>query len=209
MPTWPSASKAPTTNVDQGSDSISLARADIKQNIDNVNTIIDTFAITSPSNGDLLQYSSATGTWQPVAYSSGIQAAILTSSSYTSGSWPGISNTFEYRMNFTVSDVGGFVSYDSAGALTLAAGTYMIESGGYPYGKLEGDQQATGVVYNNTTNASLIDFSSGPELGTTGVSFYYIRPQYFTLGTTAEISVYIGSTASLPASFLIKLFKLS
>jgi hypothetical protein len=33
--------KASTANVDQGSDKISLARADIKQNIDNVNEIID------------------------------------------------------------------------------------------------------------------------------------------------------------------------
>jgi hypothetical protein len=34
-------SKASTNNVDQGSDKISLARPDIKQNIDNVNEIID------------------------------------------------------------------------------------------------------------------------------------------------------------------------
>jgi hypothetical protein len=35
------STKASTNNVDQGSDSISLARPDIKQNIDNVNEIID------------------------------------------------------------------------------------------------------------------------------------------------------------------------
>ena len=35
------STKASTANVDQGSDKISLARADIKQNIDNVNEIID------------------------------------------------------------------------------------------------------------------------------------------------------------------------
>ena len=35
------STKASTLNVDQGSDKISLARADIKQNIDNVNEIID------------------------------------------------------------------------------------------------------------------------------------------------------------------------
>ena len=35
------STKASTANVDQGSDKISLARADIKQNIDNVNQIID------------------------------------------------------------------------------------------------------------------------------------------------------------------------
>lgn len=75
MPTWPKDTKASTTNVDQGSDQISQARADIKQNIDNVNTIIDTFDIQpdsagQPADGDVLQYNSATTTWRPVASTS-------------------------------------------------------------------------------------------------------------------------------------------
>tara|TARA_A100001011_G_scaffold395914_1_gene492284 strand:+ start:680 stop:1177 length:498 start_codon:yes stop_codon:yes gene_type:complete len=45
---WPSGSKAGTTNVDAGTDSVSNARADIKQNIDNVNTIIDFYDATGP-----------------------------------------------------------------------------------------------------------------------------------------------------------------
>ena len=52
---WPSGTKAPTTNVDAGTDSITSARADIKQNIDNVNEIITHLNISSPNNGDLLQ----------------------------------------------------------------------------------------------------------------------------------------------------------
>jgi hypothetical protein len=40
---WPSGTKAATTNVDAGTDQPKLARADIKQNIDNVNSIIDYF----------------------------------------------------------------------------------------------------------------------------------------------------------------------
>lgn len=40
---WPSGTKASTTNVDQPQDLISQARPDIKQNIDNVNDIIDEF----------------------------------------------------------------------------------------------------------------------------------------------------------------------
>ena len=43
MPTFPSITSASTDHVDQGSDSISLARADIKTNFDNVNSIITTF----------------------------------------------------------------------------------------------------------------------------------------------------------------------
>jgi|TARA_B100001094_G_scaffold126459_1_gene122554 hypothetical protein len=41
---WPSGTKAGTSNVDQGTDKISLARPDIKQNIDNVNSIIDHYS---------------------------------------------------------------------------------------------------------------------------------------------------------------------
>ena len=43
MPTFPSISSASTANVDNGADSISLARADIKTNFDNVNSIISTY----------------------------------------------------------------------------------------------------------------------------------------------------------------------
>lgn len=41
---WPSGTKAGVTNVDAGTDKISLARPDIKQNIDNVNSIIDHYS---------------------------------------------------------------------------------------------------------------------------------------------------------------------
>lgn len=40
---WPSGTKAATTHMDQGSDLISNARADIKQTVDNVNDVIDYF----------------------------------------------------------------------------------------------------------------------------------------------------------------------
>lgn len=45
---WPSSTKAGTTHLDAGSDSPSNARADIKQNVDNVNTIIDYFGTNGP-----------------------------------------------------------------------------------------------------------------------------------------------------------------
>lgn len=66
--------KAGTTHVDQGSDSPKLARSDIKQNIDNVNALIDHFNGTGPikiqgneieatrSNDDLIVRASGTGT---------------------------------------------------------------------------------------------------------------------------------------------------
>ncbi len=58
MPTWPST-KAGTTNLDAGTDKPSLARADLKQNVDNVNDIIDMIYIPStPSNNQILKYNS-------------------------------------------------------------------------------------------------------------------------------------------------------
>ena len=74
---WPSGTKAGTTNVDAGSDSPSSARADIKQNIDNVNAIIDEFDIASPSNGDILTYNSTSGAWEPGASSAGSSVAVI------------------------------------------------------------------------------------------------------------------------------------
>lgn len=44
---WPTT-QAGTTNVDAGSDKPSLARADIKQNIDNVNDILNTYGANGP-----------------------------------------------------------------------------------------------------------------------------------------------------------------
>jgi hypothetical protein len=58
MTTWPSASKASTSNLDSGSDKPRLARADIKQNVDNVNDIIDYFDGGGPitATGDQISF---------------------------------------------------------------------------------------------------------------------------------------------------------
>ncbi len=59
MTTWPSGSKASTANLDSGTDKPRLARPDIKQNVDNVNDIIDIFNIASPQNKQFLKYNSS------------------------------------------------------------------------------------------------------------------------------------------------------
>ena len=58
MTTWPSGSKASTANLDSGTDKPRLARIDIKQNVDNVNDIIDIFNIASPQDKQFLKYDS-------------------------------------------------------------------------------------------------------------------------------------------------------
>ena len=47
MPTWPTT-KAGTTHLDSGSDNPGSARADIKQNVDNVNDILDFYNSSGP-----------------------------------------------------------------------------------------------------------------------------------------------------------------
>ena len=59
MTTWPSGSKASTSNLDSGSDKPRLARPDIKQNVDNVNDVIDFFDGGSPADGDIFVYNSS------------------------------------------------------------------------------------------------------------------------------------------------------
>lgn len=66
---WPTT-KASNQYTDSGQDRIADARAEINQNITNVNDIIDEFNISSPSDGDILRYSSSTGQWEQVSSTS-------------------------------------------------------------------------------------------------------------------------------------------
>jgi hypothetical protein len=67
MATWPSASKAPTTNLDSGTDSPAAARADLKTNVDNVNSVIDMFDIASPTNNQILKYNNSNSRFELTA----------------------------------------------------------------------------------------------------------------------------------------------
>jgi hypothetical protein len=164
MPTWPSGTKASTTNVDEGTDLISNARADIKQNFDNVNDIIDTFNISSPSDGDLLQYSNSSGQWEQVASTSvgsSLQIAVV---SMTSGEELVSGNT--YRRAFTIdADSNSIVTEDSAGDFTfeLATGTYLFA----PNNQTAVVQQSNITLFNESDSASAGTFDFN-EIGTTG-----------------------------------------
>tara|TARA_B100000925_G_C21969108_1_gene456985 strand:- start:353 stop:1000 length:648 start_codon:yes stop_codon:yes gene_type:complete len=134
---WPSGTKASTSNCDAGTDQISLARADIKQNIDNVNSIIDEFNISSPSNGDLLQYSTSSGKWEQVATTSvGSQSKLalldFRAENLSQGTFSVTSADALTAGQVTeLADPDGLVSVsgDSASAytITLSAGKYLID----------------------------------------------------------------------------------
>jgi len=106
---WPSGTKAGTTNVDQGTDKISLARPDIKQNIDNVNSIID-------------HYSDSGGPYSSVATYTKQQAFSLQQLTDSSGNVAWDLNTAQVA------------EFDNSGSFTgnitcsneIAGGTYIL-----------------------------------------------------------------------------------
>lgn len=125
---WPSGSKAGTTNVDQSSDKIRLARPDIKQNIDNVNAIIDTFDIGTPSDGDTLLYNSSTSKFEATAGNVASYTVVLRFD--TDISFPA---SGQYGGGFTLvgsNATGITVNQDSAGEsqVIFPAGTYQINT---------------------------------------------------------------------------------
>lgn len=185
MPTWPSANKASNQYTDQGTDRLADARAEIDKTITNVNTVIDTFNITSPNDGDLLQYSSSSGQWEPIA-SSGI---LNPTSLFTLSS---VFNTTQ--VNFVeILDAGSRISVTSgasSGTLTIAQGKYILNhvesfngSQNFPssYTLTSGtaslyaeDGFGTGYVTVTTTTATFTFTSSGTASGTKYIFLTYI-----------------------------------
>ena len=171
---WPSGTKASTQNVDQGGDKISLARADIKQNIDNVNDMIDHLNISSPSDGDILRYSSSSGKWEQVASTTitPYPIALLSLKLGVTIDVPTFYGVFYPELEI-VSDPGGFVTlgtegdYDSAGpepvyridsageipAFSLATGYYRFSFiGSWPIAEA---QQTYVYTINSSENSNL------------------------------------------------------
>jgi hypothetical protein len=127
MPTWPTT-KAGTTHVDAGSDNPGNARADIKQNIDNVNDMIDTIVVTSPSANQVLAYDSGDSRFENVDVSSIVSSgAVSAVATYeTTDSSQSYTTTYTKIANITEkSDSEGIISVTS-GVLSVPAGTYLI-----------------------------------------------------------------------------------
>ena len=126
MPTWPT-SKAGTTHVDAGSDNPGNARADIKQNIDNVNDMIDTIVVNSPSNNQVLAYDSTDSRFENKDVSTLVSSAISSVATYeTTDSSLTYTNSYTKIANVSeLSDSDGIISV-SSGVLTVSAGTYLI-----------------------------------------------------------------------------------
>lgn len=172
---WPSGTKASTANVDAGTDLLSLARPDIKQNIDNVNTIIDEFNIASPNNGDLMQYSTSSGKWEPVSANDVGAVNRLAVLAIQAGEELVTGNTYRRFYDVKV-DPNNIITEDSAGGgytFELAAGTYYAEA----VTVIVDDSEAQLTIHNETDNSTAITFVND-EIGTTADSFLKPGPEF-------------------------------
>ena len=123
---WPT-NKASNQYTDSGQDRIADARAEINQNITNVNAIIDEFNISSPSDGDLLQYSSSTGKWEQVATSSITSGLELAYIFFTFAGAQLVTGNI-YRREITVgAKSNNFINNNGSYQITLDAGTYFFQ----------------------------------------------------------------------------------
>lgn len=150
--------KASTANVDSGNDLIANARPDIKQNIDNVNEIIDhlTDSVTQK-----IAVIAGTGTMELVSGTTYRKAI-----------------TISYDTDSLIGSVGTYT-------WSLPAGTYHISCHDVPVGG--GNQyQADILLYNESDSSTLVDVNE-IEIATTNTNFYHASAVVI-LGSTKTIS---------------------
>ena len=181
---WPTTS-ASTANLDSGSDNPGLARADIKQNIDNVNAIVAEFGevvITSPSNGQALVYDSANSRWINSG-SGGTTAAYLT--------WATGPSVWTVQ-----NDQFSIVNSVSSNNLNLDAGTYDIKLSGTiaAFHSNPGPEPNLNTLklYNTTTSTDIDSIGYTQIMHTDNDKFkiYGVSSAHtFTLGATTNVSI--------------------
>jgi hypothetical protein len=166
MATWPSGSKASTTNLDAGTDKPSLARADIKQNVDNVNDIIDMFNISGPTSGQILKYNTDNSRFELATDDTGNDTTYSLSAEQD-GTNANLVLTGSDSSLDQIQLVAGdnvTLTVDSAGAVTLAAtGTGIANVVEDTTPQLGGDLDVNGsnIVSTNGGNISIVPDTDG------------------------------------------------
>lgn len=130
MTTWPSSNKTSTTDIDHDVDVPNLSRAAIKNDVDNVNDIIDMFNITDPAQGDVLSYDANATNFTLVT--GNIVRARLTFTGYDDDLADGATNADD-RRNFEMdraqtNDPFNITTELPGDGLELQPGQYIIES---------------------------------------------------------------------------------
>lgn len=142
--TWPT-NKADESKLANDTDNISQARKQIKQNVDNVNAIINHFDLSTISEGDVIRYVS--GQWQ-VTDSTAINST-------TMGSF-----NFDNLNNVSTSGNTSIFTTDTAGSVYLLPGQYIIHSVGYMPTFLAPVTTATFNTYSFTIGSKSFSFDS-------------------------------------------------
>ncbi len=209
MPTWPT-NKAGTTHLDSGTDNPGLARADIKQNVDNVNDMIDTIVVDSPSNNQVLAYDNSDSRFENKDISTLVSSAVSAVATIrTTDSSNTYTTTFTKISNLTEqTDPDGIVSI-STGVITVGAGTYLIFLD-CPNETPTGSSNVTySVRLRDTTNSATLKESSAvddpdPEPWRDGFT-----TQTFSGSTNLELQIKRStSSASIAGKFGLALLKL-
>jgi len=128
MATWPSGSKASTTNLDAGTDSPRLARPDIKQNVDNVNAIVDMFNIDSPTADQILKYNTSNARFELAADATGTAVSATTFvGDDSTGTAVNAGETFKIAggTNITTAVSGDTLTITGPNLTTYATETYV------------------------------------------------------------------------------------
>jgi hypothetical protein len=206
MATWPST-KATTTHLSDGTDDPNQARPQISQNIDNVNSIIDYFTVSTPAEGDILQYDSVDARWENKSIaSSGLQKVVYLS--LLSNSDQGSVNF--YRFN-ELSDPYGIATF-SSGKLRLETGTYTVEASlMIDAGNYDSNPFLTG----HTTYVALTRKSTlGATIGTSGENYMIPIQKFVVSSATQDYFIQFDSSStsdpfSNPTDVIFKITKIS
>lgn len=213
--TWPTV-KAVTTAMDDATDDPNVARPEIKQNVDNVNKIIDAFHSVTPSDDNLWQYNATNTRWEAVTPDSvlstiiGKTMVVLELGNDAPG--PTVSGTTQYNTITEHHDTGNLCSINTASSLgnrfTLGSGTYLISCNAVYHNS---DTQSVKII--NVTGGTDIATGRVNEIGTTGDSMQSgIDNTVFTSNGTDLLAIQFygtGDATNIREGFKIRFTKIA
>ena len=165
-----------TANIDSDTDSVSLARADIKSAVDTVNSIIDEFQIEGADVNQTIQYDGTK--WAPAILSGSSVNWAMVTSVFSS---PSINTSLFTNSNISI----------SSGTIQLAAGSYiMVLTGGVRRETSNGIPSYT--ISDGTTN---VFTETGVTVGTVNNDWRFLRASKIATYTCSSIATLTPSVS--------------